>query len=140
MITIARLLLFIPCLWCSLVPYTLVDAMLVDHPPASHDRLVALPWLFLVALLPSVVVAAVVCLPLAWAYGKAAPWIAFALTLPLVGLEIGNLRPHARWLELALVLTTTVSYVAMVVAATMLARRVLAVRRAWRRSRAQAGW
>ncbi len=129
MIAFGRIVLFILCLWFSLVPYAQALTFLLHFEPASHDKWVAVPWLLLTRVVPAALVAGAICLPIAWAFGRSAPWVALCLTAPFVALHLHNLQPHAKTLELALAGSSVVSYVLFVVGATFLARRFLEARR-----------
>jgi len=127
MITFSRVVLFILCLWFSLVPYAHVMTWLRPFQPTSHDRWVALPWLLLSSVAPAALIAAAVCFPLAWAFGRSAPWVAGCLAAPFPALSFHELPPNAKPLYLAFLGLSVVSYVLFVVGATMLARRFLKV-------------
>jgi hypothetical protein len=138
MINLGRTVLFFICLWFSLVPIAHAFEYLTRFGPASHEKLVVLPWLLLTCLGPPAVVAGVVCFPIAWAYGRAAPWIALFLSAPFAVLCLYLVRPNAKALELALAWSSAVSYVVLVTGATMLARRYLIKRRTGRNAGIQA--
>ena len=129
MIIFGRVVLFIVCLWFSLVPYAQALTYLAQLEPTSHDKWIAVPWLLLSCVVPAALVAGAVGLPIAWAFGRSAPWIALCLSTPFVALRFHALRPNAKALELTLVCLSVVSYVLFVVGATMLARRFLKARR-----------
>lgn len=129
MILFGRVVLFISCLWLSLVPYAQALTYLAKMEPASHDKWVAVPWLLLSQVLPAALVAGAVCLPIAWAFGRSAPWVALCLSAPFVALRLHAVRPNAKALEITLVCVSVVSYVLFVVGATLLARRTLTARR-----------
>lgn len=129
MIIFGRVVLFISCLWFSLLPIAYAYISLSQFEPTSHDKWIAVPWLLLSCLVRSALVAGVVGLPIAWAFGRSAPWIALCLSAPFVALSFHLLRPNAKALELTLEWVSVVSYVLFVVGATMLARRFLNARR-----------
>ncbi len=129
MIIVGRVVLFILCLWFSLVPYAQALTYLAQFEPTSHDKWIVVPWLVLSSLVPAAWVAGVVGLPIAWAFGRSAPWVALGLSAPFVALSFHALRPNAKALELTLVCLSVVSYVLFVVGATVLARRFLKARR-----------
>ena len=65
MITFGRVVLFILCLWFSLVPYAqALDYLALFYlallEPSSHDKWIAVPWLLLSCVVPAALVAAVV--------------------------------------------------------------------------------
>jgi hypothetical protein len=129
MIIFGRVVLFIVCLWFSLAPYAQALTYLLQFEPTSHDKWIAVPWLLLSCVVPAALVAGAVCLPIAWAFGRSAPWVALCLSAPFVALRFHYLRPNAKALELALACSSVVSYVLFVVGATMLASRFLKARR-----------
>lgn len=129
MIIFGRVVLFILCLWFSLVPYAHALTYLAQLEPTSHDKWIAVPWLLLSSVVPAALVAGAVGLPIAWAFGRSAPWVALCLSAPFVALRFHALRPNAKALELTSVCVSVVSYVLFVVGATMLARRFLKARR-----------
>lgn len=128
MITFVRFVLFIVCLWFSLLPYAQLVTWLQPFQPASHDAWIAVPWLVLTTVVPAALVAAAACLPIAWAFGRSAPWVALCLTAPFVALTVHHLRPNATGRGLALACASMAAYVVFVVGATVLARRYLARR------------
>ena len=125
MIIFGRVVLFIFCLWFSLVPYAQALAYFALLEPTRHDKWIAVPWLLLSSVVPAALVAGVVGLPIAWAFGRSAPWVALCLSAPFVALCFHTLRPNSKALELTLVCVSVVSYVLFVVGATMLARQFL---------------
>ncbi len=138
MIIFGRIVLFILCLWFSLVPYAQAFLYFVQLQPTSHDKWIAVPWLLLSSVAPAALVAGAVGLPIAWAFGRSAPWVALCLSAPFVALRFHALRPNAKALELTLVCLSVVSYVLFVVGAAMLARRYLKARRKGGHSRSPA--
>ena len=128
MITFSRVVLFGLCLWFSLVPYAQMVTWLQPFEPTSHDRWIALPWLLLSSVAPAALVAAVLCFPIAWVFGRSAPWVALCLSAPFAVLSIHQLPPNAKPLYLAVVSLSVFSYVLFVVGATMLASRFLKAR------------
>jgi hypothetical protein len=97
--------------------------------PVSHDRVVVVPWLFAENLVPAAVTALLLSVPIAWVYGRGAPWIGLLLTVPFVAVRLFLLPADAKPLAVALCWSTIVSYVVFVIGAIMLARRVLVSRR-----------
>ena len=136
MLNLGRVVLFVLCAWFSMVPYAHVFAYLSEHGPATHERAVMVPWIFFESMLPAVLVAALVAFPIAWMYGRAAPWVALILTLLFAALRFVLIRPEAKALELTIAWATIATYVIFVTGATLLARRQLVRRRV--KSEAQA--
>jgi len=132
MVNLGRAGLFVVCAWFSLVPYAYVYAFLSEHGPATHARVVIVPWLFVESTLPAALVAALVAFPIAWIYGRAASWIALALTIPFAAIRFVSIRPNAKLLELVIAWSTIAAYAILVTVATALARRVLVRHRARR--------
>ena len=129
MIIFGRVVLFILCLWFSLVPIAQALTYLAQWEPASHDKWIVVSWLLLSWVVLAALVAGAVGLPIAWAFGRSAPWVALCLSAPFAALRFHALRPNAKALELTVVCVSVVSYVLFVVGATMLARRFLKARR-----------
>jgi len=125
MVNLARGGLFVVCAWFSMVPYAYAFAYLSEHGPANHARAVIVPWMFFESMLPAALIAILVAYPLVWVYRRAAPWVAFALTVPFAGLRFTLIRPEAKALELAIAWATIAAYVIFVTGATFLARRLL---------------
>ena len=138
MVNLGRVVLFVVCAWFSMVPYAYVYAYLSEHGPATHERAVMVPWLFFENMLPAVLVAMLVACPIAWIYGRVAPWIALTLTVPFAALRFVLIRPEAKALELAIDWATIAAYVIFVTSATLLARLLLARRRIKREAQAPA--
>ena len=128
MIIFGRVVLFIFCLWFSLLPYAQAVTYVAQFEPTSHDKWIVLPWLLFSCVVPAALVAGAVALPIAWAFGRSASWVALCLSAPFVALRLHDLRPNPKALELMLVCLTVVVYVLFVVGATMLARRFLKAR------------
>jgi hypothetical protein len=114
MIIFARVILLAICLWFSLVPYARALAYLWQLAPSSHDKWVAVPWLVLTSVLPAALIAGAVCYPIAWAFGRAAPWTALCLSAPVVALRIHDMRPDPKALELVVTVLSCFSYVLFV--------------------------
>jgi hypothetical protein len=130
MIKLGRVALFFVCLWFSVVPFAYVYGHMPELGPGSHTRAAVLTWLFLTNLVPSAIAAVMVCVPIAWAFGRAAPWIALVLTTPFAAIRLYLLRPNAKGLEVGLAWTSIVSYTILVAGATMLALHLIGQRRA----------
>ena len=138
MVNLGRAGLLVVFAWFSMVPYAYAFAYLSEHGPATHARAVMVPWMFFESMLPAALVATLVAYPIAWIYGRAAPWVALALTVPFAALRFVLIRPEARALELAIAWATIVAYVIFATGATFLARRLLARRRAKREAQTPA--
>jgi len=129
MLDLGRVVLSLVCAWFSMVPYAHVFAYLSEHGPATHERTVMAPCVFFERMQPAVLVAALVAFPIAWMYGRAAPWVALILTVPFAALRFVLIRHEAKALELTIACAAIATYVILVTGATLIGRRQLVRRR-----------
>lgn len=134
MIAFGRVTLFFVCLWYSLVPVAYLSAYLSHLAPHGHGKFAAFLWFFLTWLVSAALVGSVACFPIAWVYGRAAPWVALSLSLPFAATRLFRLPSNASVYELTLVWSSVVVYSACTAGATMLARRHMMQRRMRRNS------
>ncbi len=124
----ARVMLFVFCAWFSLVPYAQLFEYLSRFEPMSHDRVVVVSWLFAVRIVPAAITAALFAFPIAWAYGRAALWVGFLLSVPFVVVQLFLLPTDAKPLMMAICWATVVAYVLLVTGSIAFARRALLTR------------
>ena len=120
---VARVAVFVALLVGAFVPYGYLYELATLVSPTPHSTASFLLMLFVQALIPSVLIAALVAYPLAWLFRRAAPLAAVLFTLPVVVVLIMDAWPQAMLLKVSLTWFQAALYMALVIGATVWARR-----------------